>query len=501
MAEEPKMTSSGGIINFHEQVHQAPQTAHVPSTGDLARSAHSEPSSTLALAEYVAELRFEHLPEHIVSATRLLILDNVGCALGGARLGPARLLRAYLEELGGHEISTVVGGHRRLPAPHAGYANSYTACLKSFDDSHTVYGHVGTATIPGAIAVAEQLDRSGRDLITSIVAGYEVALRIGIAIKPSPARAKEVFGFATWQIFGALAAAARLHGFDKLRVADAFGLAVPAAPVPFLAKFHSRPMGWLKNNYGWSTLAALTAASLASRGFVGNRTVLDGANGFWVMAGSDRCDFSEMTKGLSEEYRLLQVGFKPYGCCQLAHTALDVFRNLAVDHSLSFSDVVRIDVQVADDLVSGLVGPWPTNFLEAQFHLPFLLALELLGRSSSRGIQDQDLEHPVIRECADRVQVGALPGASEKFHLQFLLPARVAITLLNGQRVEAEADLPTGAPGGPTFDKSRVIDKFMMLAEPIIGAMAATNLCERILSLDVEPVAAVMSEAISTDGA
>ncbi|MGO4408072.1 MmgE/PrpD family protein [Bosea sp. RAF48] len=123
---------------------------------------------------------------------KLLILDNIGCAIAGARLKPIRLLLEHLLEISGRGGANVLGDDISLPASHAGYANSYAACLLSFDDFHVHLGHLGTAIIPGALAVAQELGLSGREVVTALTAGYEMALGLGEAIRPTPAKAAQV---------------------------------------------------------------------------------------------------------------------------------------------------------------------------------------------------------------------------------------------------------------------------------------------------------------------
>ncbi|ESZ12160.1 MmgE/PrpD family protein [Mesorhizobium sp. L48C026A00] len=132
----------------------------------------------------------------------------------------------------------------------------------SLDDSYILFGHPGASNIPAALAVAEELGSSGKELIAAIVGGYEMSLRLGTAMRPSEDRDRKVKGYATWQIFGACTAASLLQRFSAIQIADAYGLTPMHAPLPFLCKFHSRPMSLLKNNYGWANKGAIMAVDL-----------------------------------------------------------------------------------------------------------------------------------------------------------------------------------------------------------------------------------------------
>ncbi|TWF43437.1 MmgE/PrpD family protein [Neorhizobium alkalisoli] len=454
------------------------------------------PDVTGRLADYVCAIDGKALPAPVRDAVKLLLLDNVGCAIAGARTKPAIAFRNCLAQFAsdGSRGSTVLGHGRLAPAPAAG-ANAYAASVLSFDDSIVRLGHPGTATIPAALAAAEAMDCDGRDLIAALVAGYEVMLRIGEAIRPSPASAQQVQGLATWQIFGAASALGRLYGFEPAQVANLFGITAQMAPVPFLGKFYDGPKAWLKNNYGWSAIGAVLAADLNAGGFVGNRDIFDGDNGFWAMAGSDRQDANAMTAGLGEDYRLLQVGFKPYGCCRWVHSALDIVRDLRSQNA--GKEPTCIEIETISAVVEDFAGPLPQSIFDAQFHLPYLVALEMHGKSSAFGLRDEDLEDGVLHDCASRVSLSVLAGADEKFLGQSLLPARLTLSFADGESVSAYAEVPKGAPGGPQFGSFEIIDKFMHLCEPSIGKGAAGRLRDAILDIEERPVAKVLADAIA----
>lgn len=454
----------------------------VPSSNET--DEHGVGILTGAVSDFVASISYDQIPRDVVEHVKLLILDNIGCMIGGAQLQPAVLLREHLVEIGRQGGTAVFGTDVSLPVPLAGYANAYSACLLSFDDSHIRLGHLGTAIIPGALAVAQELELSGRDVITAVTVGYEMALRLGEAIWPTPARASQVLGFATWQIFGCVAAAARLRGFSRRKVADAFGLAMAAAPVPFLRKFSSHPLGWQKNNLGWTTFGALNAVSLAEKGFVGNRTAFDGDDGFWVMAGSDRFRPAEMVDRLGEVWRVREVGFKPYGCCQWAHSSIEALQMILREYEIDGASIHRVQVEIAEDFIHSMSGPYPTNHLEAEFHIPFILALEIAGLSSSAAFSENSIHDPTIISLAQKVSVTSLVGASERFHRNSELPSRVTVVLHDNISHSREVLFPAGSTFGNEFGPGKIIDKFIGLSTSFLGANKAS--CVKDTLVDFE---------------
>ena len=145
---------------------------------------------------------YDDLPDEVIDRAKMSILDSLGCAIGGSTLEPAGIILSFLTELKGKPESTLIPKGPKVPTIHAAYANSYLANLMDFDD--TGRGHPGACIIPPALAVAERIGASGRELINAVTLAYEVHARIADAITPSTQRDKQVRGVATHETFGAI---------------------------------------------------------------------------------------------------------------------------------------------------------------------------------------------------------------------------------------------------------------------------------------------------------
>ncbi|ESZ65972.1 hypothetical protein X727_27565 [Mesorhizobium sp. L103C119B0] len=441
-------------------------------------------SLTQDVANTVASLTYDELPDHVRDKAKLLVLDHVGCMIAGSTTRGAHQMTPYLARIDSGGPSTVFGTSLRFHPANAAHANAHGVSMLSLDDSYILFGHPGASIIPAALAVAEDVGSSGKELITAIVGGYEMSLRLGTAMRPSEDRDRQVKGYATWQIFGACTAASLLYRFTATQIVDAYGLTPMHAPLPFLRKFHSRPMSLLKNNYGWANKGAITAVDLVRAGFHGNSTIFDGDDGFWAMAGSDRFAPRDMLDQWGERYFILETGFKPFGVCRWIHTAVDCLRALLARHRFGRADISGIHVETVSEFVRDFNGPWPQSTVEAAFHIPYALALELHDKSSATGLREDDLADKDLQETASRISLTTLAGADEKFYAEKRLPARVSVTLESGETLSAEAEIPTGAPGGPAFGPSEVEAKFLTLTSPIIGEANAVRLKEALLELE-----------------
>jgi 2-methylcitrate dehydratase PrpD len=455
---------------------------------------------TRALADYVASATYEQLPPRVTEAAKGYILDSVANMIGGARTRPGEIVLEQFGALGGASEATIIATGQRVPSLHAAYVNASLSNLLDFDDTYRYISHPGATIVPAALAVGEKRRASGRQVIAAVVVAYEVSLRICDAIRPTPARAKQAWGMSTWQIFGAATAAASVLGLDARRVAVAFGHAGMSAPVPFLKKVgtapEDRPIRWLKNNFGWATMGGVLAADLAARGMHGTESIFDGPTGFWVMAGSDRCDFDAFRAGLGERYLMSETGIKPYACCRWTHTALDAVRDINARERIDPKLIESVEIVTTTEIRDTFGITEPEDVLDAQLALPVLVALELTGQSSAHGITPASLRDPLVRQLVGRIRVEATAEADRQFNEHRLMPASVVVRTSDGARHSAAHTVAKGEPERPlNYDEIR--SKFMDLAASVVGAQHADRTASKIDELDsLETIDFLGAEAV-----
>lgn len=445
-------------------------------------------SATQSLAEYAAQAHFEDLPAHVVLQAKHVIRDSLGCLLGGSTLAPGKNLAAMIMAMAADGPATVAGASRRITPALAGYINAQLTNLLDFDDTleGKALGHPGATIIPGALAVAEQAHSSGREFLTAVVVGYDIYTRVAAAGKPTYKRNKQVRGLATWQGFGAVAAVARLLHLDSEATARAFGMAALHAPVPFVGKiYEERPMWELKNNYGWVTLGAILAARYAAEGLPANHDILDGPTGFWVMAGSDQCDFPLLTQGLGRDFSILDVSIKPYSSCRHTHSPLDALRQLIQATDVR-AEQVRSVHMCSDTKIKVFEDCRPRSFIDAEFSLPYLAAMLLLREPTGYGWFDGERwNDPAVQQLADRIHL-EVDVEAEAQAAKGLPLSRVAIELADGRVLTTEAGFGRGHPRNP-LPPDELESKFLALAERAIGRPRAMEFEMLLDKLDESP--------------
>lgn len=443
-------------------------------------------TSARALGEYVADASLDDLDADARAHVKSLVLDSLAVTLGGTKLPQGERMIRFWDAVGGRGDATVPGTDGRLPVLTASYVNSYLANLLDFDDTYSgrAVGHPGSTVVPPALAVAEREGASGREFLNAVVAGYEVSIRIGDAIMPSPERSRQVVSTATWQLFGATAATASLLDSDPDTVAHALGLAGVSAPVPAVRKvgIEEDELHDLKNNYGWGAMGGVKAALLADAGFEGNRTVFDGEKGFWRMAASDSFDPAIVEEGTGTTPAALDVSFKPYSSCRWSHAALDCVTGLKPD--VSVGEIDRVEVETFHEATT-LDGD-PETVLDAQFSLPYVVAVHLLDHPTGyEWLLEERLADPEVRALAERVALAEDEAMTADYERSGRMRARVTVELRDGETLTEAVDSPTGSPERP-IPREAVESKYDSLVDPILGPGAAAELKRRVSDLEAE---------------
>lgn len=451
---------------------------------------------TSQLAEFVATLKPADLSAPLVDRTKLLLLDCIGNIIRArmeAESTPA-LLRA-VKALGLDVGKAKVFGDKQSYSPAgAVLINATLAHSLDFDDTHAAaIVHAAAPVIPAALAAAEMVNANGADLLAAIVAGYEVALRLALAL---PAGAHYERGFhpsATCGVFGAAAAAARIFDLDAEKVANAFGIALSqsAGSLQFLANG-----AWTKRfQVGWAGMAGFVAATLAREGFIGAAEPLEGRHGFLRIYAPAPVP-ERVVQDLGSVWETMNMGVKPYPSCRWAHAGVDAALALRAEHNLKAQDIesVTLGISKAGMLLVGEPAAKkanPQNIVDAQFSGPFVIANALLygqmGWDSYKHLGDSDLVSMIQRiRCENDPEIEA----------EFPANMSGKITLQAGGRTYTKTVIiPKGDPDN--FPSPAVLqEKFTSLASPGIGMAATERLAKVILECDhLNEAAALFSTA------
>lgn len=337
-------------------------------------------------AAWAVELEEGRLPGDVRRVVERTLLDVAGLCLAARGSDYVAAVRSAWPEAG---PCTAFGHAGGFEATAAAAINGTAAHGEDFDD--TFEGtpvHVGAVAVPAVLAACEAHGRSGADLAKGIAVAGELACRMAVVAPTAQHRA----GFHPTAVIGTLSAAAGVSaalGADAPTLASALGIAGSMASgiIEYLAEGT-----WTKRLHpGWAAQSGIRAARLSIAGFKGPRTVFEGTHGFYMAFGTDGIapDFSHLSAGLGDDWRLAKLAFKPYACGTMCQPFVDVARRMKAD-GLTPDEVKRIECKVGEGTVHRLWTPRaekiaPSTPYSAKFSGPYCVAIALIDGDAGLG--------------------------------------------------------------------------------------------------------------------
>lgn len=441
---------------------------------------------TRSLAAFVADLKFEAIPEKALSVVRLGFTDSTGTMMAGSIEEAPKLLEKVLAPGAGNASLYLAGP--RVPAPDAALINATAAHALDFDDV-ALRGHPSTVLVPAILAEGESLGATGAQLATAYAAGYEVWAELA-GRDPDQHHQKGWHPTGIFGPIGAVAACASLHGLDAERTAQALALAASHS-AGLVANF-----GTMTKPYhaGRAAYAGVISARLAAAGFTASPDGLEHPLGFLAaVSPSGKADRDSPSK-IGKEWQILKQGLsiKQYPLCYCTHRAIDGMLDLLAAHPLRADDVERIVVSTSRRNATILRNHRPQTGLEAKFSMPFAMASCLVARRvglaelTDAFAQRADVQRamPKVTVVRDDREDPKRPGDAP-YDL-------VTIETRDGRSLESEqVRRERGSPGKP-LSEAALWAKFSSCAAVGNPTLDARKLFDALMSIDRQPGVAAL---------
>jgi len=440
---------------------------------------------TRTLAEFAAELSYEDLPQEVRERTKLLILDVIGITIRArhdAESTPS--LIAAMDRLGQtYGDCSVLGDPGGYAPTAAAMVNGTLAHSLDFDDTHAEGSiHSSAPIVPAALAAAEMTGASGKDLIAACVVGYEVQIRLSLALDPSAHYDRGYHPTATCGVFGAAAAAGKLLGLDADGLESAFGIALSqaAGSMQFLADG-----AWTKRSHvGQAAENGLQCAVLAAEGFQGPAEAFEGKWGF-LHAYAPDADHAKATAGLGDTWQTLKLAVKPYPSCRYSHAALDGLIRLKDENAIAADDIEAVEIGLPETGWKIIGNPEdakhnPESVVDGQFSMAFCAAVALREGGMVWDDYAKHLKDEQTLGLCRRVHTRVDARAEAMFPEN--MSGSVRIQTKSGD-YEAFIDCPKGEPDN-FMSEAEFRDKFQGLAGPYLGPEQGGKLIDSLLSLE-----------------
>jgi 2-methylcitrate dehydratase PrpD len=428
---------------------------------------------TQELAAFLADLRYESLPESVRERVIDIILDTVASAIAGRHGDETAQIEALATALGGPKNSTVLAGPSQSLAG-ATLVNGYQVTAVTVCDIHRpTLCHVTPEVIPPALAIAEERQSSGRDFLVAVAAGLEAVVRVGAGMRYPEMRKRGWHSPGVSGPFGGAAAIASLLKFDVIRFQNALSLAGTQSAGTFAhwgtptIKFHQSR----------GALSGLLAALLAEQHFSAGPEILAAEHGGLFRLYSDGGDPAAVVTGLGERWELETISLRPWPAASSIQSVITAMFALIETEDLRPEDVEAIDVGLSKTVydMHGTL-PWDNKF-RALLSTPYVTGVVLHDRKcwfeqfSPDRISDPALDAFIrsrIRVAIDEKVAGT--GAA------------VTVRTKTGKILSDRRSHPRGDAADP-LSRAEIVTKFRESAEGLLAPSEAERAIDMLIGL------------------
>jgi 2-methylcitrate dehydratase PrpD len=440
---------------------------------------------TRDLAEFAGGVSHEKLPAEVRDRAKALVLDLVGISVRArhdAESTPPMIAAAARLGLAGGTC-TVIGDTAGYSPAGAAMVNGTLAHSLDFDDTHAAASlHPSAPIVPAAFAAAEMAGAGGKALIAAIVAGYEIQIRLSLALDPKAHYDRGYHPTATCGAFGAAAAAGRLLGLDHAGFLNAFGivLSMSSGSMQFLVNG-----AWTKRSHvGHAAMCGLTAAVLAREGYVGAAEALEGKWGF-LHAYAPDADARKAIHDLGRRWETLNIAVKPYPSCRYSHAPLDGLLELARRHDIKPDEIDEVSVAVPEPGWKIIGDPEaakqsPKSVVDGQFSMAFCAAVALRTGNLAWDDYATHLGDPATLALCRKVRTSVDQGIAAGRPVE--MSGAVSVRTRRGT-FETRVQVPKGEPAN-FLTMAELRAKFDGLAGPYLPPRRLEELASAIGALE-----------------
>ena len=398
------------------------------------------------LAGFISNTEFADLPRETIESVKNVVLNCIGTTIAGATQEGCETIVRQVKDWGGKAESSILVYGGKVPAYNAAMANAYLARALDVDDSMFPGMHVGASTVAAALAIGEKIGGcDGRDLLTALVLGHEIAARINSVAEYD---GFDPTGIST--VFGAATVAGKLLKLNSEQMLNCLALAFNRSS----GSFQSNIDGTLSIRaiQGFSAQSGVIAAELARDAITGPGNFIDGVYGFLHLYGRDKHRAVEIMEELGSKYFFAgNIVFKKHPSCACTEGSTDAILSIMQEQGVTAEDIKRIDIAVspyAFRLVGHEfeIGNNPRS--AAQFNIKYCVASALIrGGSSLKYFEVDQIKDPRINEILSKIH--AEPNPALEGNLRLHLKTDMQVTTRDGEVFQRVYDEPRGAPGNP----------------------------------------------------
>ena len=441
------------------------------------------PTIAERMSSWSTALHYRNLPSEVVHLTKRMIIDTIGCALGGYSAEPSRIARDLAATVSGNPAGTVIGSGQATSPELATFANGVMIRYLDYNDGYTSLesGHPSDS-IAAVLSAVELAGLGGRRAITATVAAYEAFCRLGDAATLRYRGYDHVTNGCVASVLGA----ARALGVNQEQTHQALNLGL--APNIALGQTRGGVLShWKGCAYANASRNALFAVLLAQRGLTGPTPIFEGEHGFIRAVTGGEPYQLDTFGGDGQPYKIAECSIKRFPLGQYSQTvvqaALEARSQLPESAVADIAAVNIRTLQKAIDIMAGDAEKWQPQSRETADHsMPYTTAVALTyGYVHQDHFDERYYRDPQLLDLTNRVQVEVSEEANRRAPEAMLCDLEIATR--DGQSCAATVPYHKGHYKNPMTD-AEVEAKFRSLAEPVIPAAQTDTLLQKLWQLE-----------------
>ncbi len=447
----------------------------------LRASSASNAGITERLADCIASVRYDTLPEDVINMSKVVTLDGVANMLAGSIQPLGKILIRYVSSMGGKSAATVIGSGFKTSPPFAAFANAAFCHSMDYEAMWWPPTHPTSPVLPAVLALGEHKGLAGKKVIEALVAGFEVQGRLNRCVEWFKEPYSCFHPPGTIGVIGSAAACSKVLGLDPWKTRMALGIAASRT-------------GGLWANTGTMTKSQHSANSarsgvesalLAWEGYTSNEDIIENKKGgFGRLIFGEEADLEIAVKDFGRPYLMVNPGIyiKKYPAQTTTHWGIETTLEIRNRYDLNPADIHQVVVNVGYPNWSAH-WPSPKTGLEGKFSIHYTVAVALIdGNLRIDSFTDERRFSPDIEEMLGRITVVEDKGIPEGLNFAQTW-AETKITLKDGRMFQARCDRPRGRWDNPLTREERLF-KFHDCAQQLLNTKDASRVNELVERLE-----------------
>ncbi len=445
-------------------------------------------SIALELAKNVKSMTFQDLPPDVIYQTKRLVLDTLGCAIGGYTSEASRVIQEVVKELGHPGEATVFGSGLRTSCLNAALANGAMVRYLDYNDTAFIIqgetyrtGYHPSEVIPPILALGERQHLSGQEVITTINLGYDLSLAFLEGVV-GPGMEKSGWNGDTRGAFIMPLIAGRILGLTEDQMESAVGISGSCHAVFGILDTPAEEYTMTKNiRFPMMSYGGILAAMLAQKGFTGPASMIEGHDGFVEVIMNGDYDLGAL-RNVKGKFAIRETCIKSIIADFSSHGHLTATLTLVREHDIKPEDVAEVRITTSKRCAEHTGDPvkkYPKNKETADHSSYYLTAIAIIDRQIGPDqFTAEKYNDSRVRELIDKVILKGDPS------LDKVRPAGISeITTKKGEKYSLRVDYPRGHAHNPMTDEE-VVDKFTSMASRYMSDECVKQVIDTVFVLE-----------------